>query len=99
MNPPSKHRQPLLAQGTSVKLIGTGGIGGIVARYGAMFLASLAQEARLVLIDGDVFDPGHATRMFFGNYGNKAAVVRDDLLERFRDSLLLIVEALEQVIT
>jgi len=90
--------QPALSEETSFKLIGVGGIGGIVARYGAMFLASLAREARLVLIDGDAFEPGNATRMFFGSCGNKAAVVGGDLLDRFSDSQLSIV-AIEEFVT
>jgi hypothetical protein len=90
--------QPALAEETSVKVIGVGGIGGIVARYGAMFLASLAREVRLVLIDGDDFEPGNATRMFFGRCGNKAAVVRGYLVDRLSDSHLSIV-AIEEFVT
>ena len=33
----------------SVKLIGLGGVGGIVARYGALFVASLDGDSRWVL--------------------------------------------------
>jgi len=79
---------PALAPNTAVKVIGLGGVGGIVARYGAMFLASLGESARLVLIDGDAFEPSNATRMFFSGHGNKAEVTRDDLLARFADSSL-----------
>ena len=90
--------QPELPENTSVKLIGLGGVGGIVARYGAMFLASLGCEARLVLIDGDSFEPGNATRMFFGCCGNKAAVTRDELLPRLADSCLTLL-AIEEFLT
>jgi hypothetical protein len=80
--------QPILPENASVKLIGLGGVGGIAARYGAMFLASLQCPARLVLIDGDQFEASNATRMYFSAAGNKATVTRADLLDRFADSQL-----------
>jgi hypothetical protein len=81
-----------------VKVIGLGGVGGIVACYGAMFLASLGRGVRLVLIDGDAFEHSNATRMYFSSHGNKAAVTRDDLLDRFVDSPLTLV-AVEEFVT
>jgi hypothetical protein len=74
-----------------VKLIGLGGVGGIVARYGSLFLASLGTESRLVLIDGDTFTPANAARMFFASAGNKAVVIRDELLPRLGDSNLSLI--------
>ena len=44
--------EPKLASELSVKLIGLGGVGGIVARYLAIFLAAQRASSRLVLIDG-----------------------------------------------
>ncbi len=82
----------------SVKLIGLGGVGGIVARYGALFIASLERPARLVLIDGDAFEPKNAARMLFRGAGNKARLVRDDLVDHFDDSLLSIT-AIEEFVT
>jgi len=64
-----------------VKVVGLGGVGSIAARYLAVFLASLEEPARIVLIDGDEFEPRNAERMLFSRCGNKAAVVRDELLE------------------
>jgi hypothetical protein len=90
--------QPRLPDNASVKLIGLGGVGSIVARYGALFLASLGSEVRLVLIDGDTFEPSNATRMFFGAWGNKAVVTRDELLPRFTQSNLALL-AIEEFIT
>ena len=90
--------RPELAAHTTVKVIGLGGVGGIVARYGAMFLASLPQPTRLVLCDGDRFEPSNATRMFFSNCGNKAAITRAELLPRFVDSHLTLV-AVEEYVT
>lgn len=90
---------PRLTDGQSIKIIGLGGVGGIVARYGAMFLAPLAREqnARLVLIDGDSFEPSNATRMFFSDCGNKAAVTLADLRPRFAESGLALTAVEEYV--
>ena len=89
-NLPPRNRsfRPQLPSNCAVKLIGLGGIGSIVARYGAVFLASLGQEVRLVLVDGDVFEYSNASRMLFAGYGNKASVLRSELLPRFADSSL-----------
>jgi hypothetical protein len=83
--PPIK---PRLKPNTSIKVIGLGGVGSIVARYSALFLASLKTDARLVLIDGDKFEPSNTSRMLFGRHGNKAQVIRNELLPRFKQSKL-----------
>jgi molybdopterin/thiamine biosynthesis adenylyltransferase len=88
---------PHVPEGCSVKVIGLGGVGGIVARYGAMFLASFDAGVRLVLIDGDQFEPSNASRMYFSGHGNKAEVTRADLIDRFRDSPLSLVAVPEFV--
>src|SRR5687767_13125549 len=90
--------QPNLPDNATIKLIGLGGVGSIVARYLATFLASLGPSARLVLIDGDAFEFANATRMIFGSCGNKAAVIRDELLARLADSPLAI-ETIEEYVT
>src|SRR5688572_32745547 len=90
--------RPELPEDCSVKIIGLGGVGGIVARYGAIFLASLGRNARMVLMDGDAFEPSNASRMYFGACGNKAAVIRDELLPRFADSCLSVI-AIEEFVT
>ena len=77
---------PVLEDGTAVKLIGLGGVGGIVARYLVLFLRSLDRDVRLVLIDGDAFASGNASRMVFERNGNKADVVRDELLPLVEES-------------
>lgn len=61
-----------------VKLIGVGGVGGIVARYGAIYLASLG-PSQLTLIDGDDFEPKNFERMFFKDFGKKSDVVMRDI--------------------
>ena len=57
-----------------IKLIGLGGVGCIVLQYLGVFLKSLAIPARLVLIDGDRFEPANEQRMIFHEVGNKAEV-------------------------
>jgi len=90
--------QPELPENCSVKLIGLGGVGSIVARYGAVFLAAQNRNARLVLIDGDHFEQSNASRMLFGAYGNKAAITCDELLPRFAESHLALL-AIEEFVT
>ena len=89
---------PSLAPSTTVKVLGLGGVGSIVARYLAVFLAALDSSLRLVLIDGDTFEDTNTTRMFFAYSGNKATVVREELLERFSGAALTI-EAIEEYLT
>ncbi len=69
-----------LAAESRVKLIGLGGIGGIVLPYLALFLRSLNRPLRLVLIDGDRFEPNNGTRMLFSRAGNKAEVKAAEVL-------------------
>lgn len=69
-----------------VTIIGLGGVGSIVARYATVFLASMQENASLLLVDGDKFEPSNASRMLFGSHGNKARVIRKELLPRIKDS-------------
>ena len=89
---------PELAEGSAVKLIGLGGVGGIVARYLALFLASLRIRLRLVLIDGDDFEAQNAQRMYFHTEGNKAVVVLEELRRFLKDSSLEL-SAIEEHVT
>ncbi len=89
---------PDLASGTTIKVIGLGGVGSIVARYVAVYLAALGGYLRLVLIDGDSFEESNGTRMLFRYAGNKARVVREELLERLRGTELII-ESVEEFVT
>lgn len=90
--------KPKLPSNCTAKVIGLGGVGSIVARYGSVFLASLHQNARMVLIDGDKFEPSNASRMIFGDYGNKAAVVLAEIRPRLKHGNLTLM-ALEEYIT
>ena len=86
----------------AVKLIGLGGVGGIVARYAALYLASLAESTgagiRLVLVDGDAFEARNSARMFFRAEGNKAEGVREELLD-YRGETRLSIAALPTYVT
>jgi len=84
----NKALKPRLPKGCSIKVIGLGGVGGIVARYTAVFVASMQKDARLVLIDGDKFEPSNSSRMLFGRHGNKAGVIQRELKPRFIHSKL-----------
>jgi molybdopterin/thiamine biosynthesis adenylyltransferase len=81
---------PRLPAGACVKLVGLGGVGGIVARYLVLFLRALDAPCRLVLIDGDSFEPRNAARMAFAEAGNKAQGVADELLPLVEGSRLLL---------
>ncbi len=82
----------------TVKVIGLGGTGGILVRYLLMYLAALGVAVRVVLIDGDEFEPQNAARMFFSRHGNKAAVVREDVGAAVGDSALTL-SAVEEYVT
>lgn len=89
--------EPRIPVDMSVKIAGLGGVGGIVARYLAIHLAAQPIPTRLVLLDGDSFEPANASRMLFGDCGNKAAVLRDELLPRVADSSLTLL-AIEEFV-
>lgn len=80
-----------LPDGCRIKLIGLGGIGCIVLTYLAIFLKSLDRAVRLVLIDGDKFEPGNAARMSFAAAGNKAEVKAAETVTLLGDSRVAIV--------
>jgi hypothetical protein len=89
---PAAERQPSsellcgLPAETRFKLIGLGGIGCIVLQFLAMFLRSLMLPMRLVLIDGDEFEPKNWERMDFETVGNKAEVKAAETVELLGDS-------------
>ena len=95
--PPNCLLEPRIPPNLSVKVIGLGGVGGPVARYLAVFLAAQPVPSRLVLIDGDAFEPSNASRMIFGACGNKAAVLHAELLPRVAESPLTLLAVEEYV--
>ncbi|MHC5073041.1 MAG: ThiF family adenylyltransferase, partial [Planctomycetota bacterium] len=53
---------------------------------------------RLVMLDGDSFEDSNAARQLFAYAGNKAQVLREELLDRFAGSKLTI-DAIEEYVT
>jgi hypothetical protein len=90
-----------LPDGQTIKLIGGGGVGGIIARYIVVYLVHLLEQlrrtARFIIIDGDEFEAKNRARMMYTE-GNKAAVLRDEMLDFASDSPLT-VAAIEQFVT
>jgi hypothetical protein len=80
-----------------IRLIGLGGVGGIVLQFLAMFLRGGMRPARLVLIDGDQFEPKNMERMNFPSSGNKAEVKAAETLEMLGPCPLSIVPVPEHV--
>ncbi|MBP7828679.1 MAG: ThiF family adenylyltransferase [Kiritimatiellae bacterium] len=85
------------AGGLSVKIVGLGGTGSQVARGLCLYLGAAAADSRIVLLDGDAFEPANASRMFFSRPGNKAEVLREDLLPFLADSRVTLLAAGEYV--
>ena len=77
----------------TIKLIGLGGTGGLVARHLILYLAAQGTPVRVTLIDGDEFEPHNAARMAFSHYGNKAVVIRDDLMPLIGDAPITLTAA------
>jgi hypothetical protein len=65
----------------NIRLIGLGGIGGILARFLARFLETLVPDSPLYLIDGDTFELRNRARMEFHSLGNKAVVIAQQLAQ------------------
>ncbi len=57
-----------------IKIIGLGGVGCLVLQFLTVFLRNLGRPVRLVLVDGDQFEPANLGRMAFSSMGNKAQV-------------------------
>src|SRR5947209_1463963 len=69
-----------LPEDSRVKVVGLGGVGCVVLEYLGVFLKGLGRPVRLVLIDGDHFEPGNSRRMVFSTMGNKAEVKATEVL-------------------
>src|SRR5262245_9362893 len=99
--PKNRNDAPLvsrLPEDCRVKVVGLGGIGCIVLLYLAVFLRSRKQPVRLVLIDGDAFDPAtNRQRMIFEKVGNKADVKAAETLQMLGDCDVSVVPVPEYV--
>lgn len=80
-----------LAEGSRFVVVGLGGIGSALVHPLAMFLHSLRLPFRLVLVDGDQFEPGNAQRQMFRNLGNKADVKAKETLDLIGESSVMVV--------
>jgi hypothetical protein len=70
-----------LVPGSRLKVIGLGGVGCIVLRFLVIFLRHLDIPLRLVLIDGDDFEPSNMSRMEFQQLGAKADVKAAEIVD------------------
>jgi len=70
----------------SIKIIGLGGIGSILAEKLARFLNFTSdQKAEITLIDGDEYEVKNVERQEFSTLGSKSLVKARDLYEKFKD--------------
>lgn len=63
-----------LPENARILVVGLGGIGGALLQPLALFLHSLQMFVRLVLVDGDAYEPSNKSRQAFHDLGNKAEV-------------------------
>jgi len=74
-----------------VVVIGLGGIGGALLSPLAMFLRSFDVAMRLVLVDGDKFEPKNSQRQMFQSIGNKAEVKANETMALLGQNAVTIV--------
>ena len=99
-NTPARAARSTPAGRLTCRVIGVGGIGQIVATYLVRYLASLAVPARVVLIDGDVFEHGNESRMSVPRFfENKAATLAETLTAACRATKVSILPVPEYVRT
>jgi hypothetical protein len=92
--------EPLVCQlpdETRIVVIGLGGIGGALLLPLAMFLHSFGVRIRLVLVDGDDFEPHNADRQSFTSLGNKAQVKASEMANLLAESCLTVVPVPEYI--
>lgn len=69
--------------GRKFRLIGQGGIGGLVTPVLVRFLHALEVDSPIYLIDGDDYELRNRERMSFSGFGNKAIVNAQQLAQEF----------------
>lgn len=83
-----------------VKVVGLGGVGCALLPHLAVFLRSTGKSVRLVLIDGDEFEPlSNSKRMIFNAVGNKAEVKAEEIRQTLGDACNITVIAIPEYIT
>jgi hypothetical protein len=86
--------QPLVCrfpEDARIVLVGLGGVGGALLLPLVIFLRSLYVALRLVLVDGDTFQPRDASRQAFVEVGNKAEVKAAETLPWLEHSQISVV--------
>lgn len=78
-------------------LIGLGGVGGAALPHLAVFLHNLRIPLRLLLVDGDAYQPADARRQIFSALGNKAEIKAAETIAWLGDSDVAIVPVPEYV--
>ena len=94
---------PTLPPAATFRFVGLGGVGSVLARYAAVLIASIAARqqasARIILIDGDNWEPKNSERALFHRPGPKASVLREDLLASAYLSSVLTIHAVDEYVT
>lgn len=72
-----------------VVIVGCGGVGGWLANFVAPCLEYGAPGSQLILVDGDAFEPKNKARQKFSKLGNKAQVLRGDLMAQFPNTIII----------
>ncbi len=80
-----------IEDGARFVVVGLGGIGTALVHPLAMFLHSMGGSYRLVLVDGDKYEPENAQRQMFRNLGNKADVKAKEVLDLLGPTNLTVV--------
>jgi hypothetical protein len=78
-------------------VIGVGGIGGALLQPLARFLHSFDLQLRLVLVDGDQFEPKNAQRQAFQSLGNKAQVKATETVKFLGESSVTVVPVADYI--
>ncbi len=86
-----------LQDDSRVVVVGLGGIGGAVLQPLALFLHSHGISVRLVLVDGDEFEPKNAERQIFQSLGNKAQVKAAETVKLLGDSSVTVVPVADYI--
>ena len=86
-----------LEDDTRVVVVGLGGIGGALLQPLALFLHSYRVAARLVLVDGDEFEPRNSERQIFQSLGNKAEVKAAETARLIGDSAVTVVPVADYI--
>jgi hypothetical protein len=86
-----------LEENGRVVVIGIGGIGGALLPSLALFLNSFDVPHRLVLVDGDEFEPKNAQRQMFQSLGNKARVKAAETVKLLGESCVTVVPVADYI--